>query len=154
MYLFAPSVYLSSRTRVKGLAVFLVTHTHAYCVLPTLNIAVRVESWPAMYPHRREMKQVKLLTIDTLFCGCYPSINSQSASHRPQAQPQCACGCQPPAAGARRRPARPPGAKHITCSPLISHCHGPMRVRVCATVHRHESCYAVAERTVALAANK
>ena len=43
---------------------------------PGLNIAVRVEhlsSWPAMYPHRREMKHVKLLTRITLLYGCYHS---------------------------------------------------------------------------------
>jgi hypothetical protein len=47
----------------RGLAVFSVTHGCTCCVLPTLNTAVtRLSSWPAMYPHRREMKQVKLLT--------------------------------------------------------------------------------------------
>ena len=43
------------------------------CVRPGPNIAVRVEftSWPARYPHRREMKQVKI--VKRISCACYLS---------------------------------------------------------------------------------
>ena len=47
---------------------------HAVCA-PGLTPRLGLSSWPAMYPHRQEMKQMKLLTR---FCTGLLSINSRS----------------------------------------------------------------------------